>query len=68
MADIQRSAKQISCEQYLRASGHPVVDQALKRYDRGDINYIEALEISAVALLGERQVLREACGLEACNG
>ncbi len=53
MPNIQLPPKQISCEEFLRASDHPTVRNALGRYDRGDINYIEALEICAVALLME---------------
>lgn len=39
-------------EQYLRASAHPIVRESLARYDRGDIDYINALERIAVYLIG----------------
>lgn len=48
----------ISAEQYLRSSDHPVVSDALGRYDRGDIDYIQALERIAVVLLGNAEPVK----------
>jgi uncharacterized protein (DUF849 family) len=41
----------LSHEQYLRLSENQTVRDALGRYDRGDLDYIQALERMAVRLL-----------------
>jgi|GEM_PF-6596083 len=53
LTDQRAPAANISMETYLRAAGNPIVDDALGRYDRGDIDYIQALERIAVQLLGK---------------
>lgn len=41
----------ITHEQFLRLSENPIIRDTLARYDRGDIDYIQALERIAVNLL-----------------
>lgn len=48
-----RPVPTISHYEFLRAHDHPTVRDALRRYDRGDFAYIDALERIAVALLSE---------------
>lgn len=43
----------IKHEQFLRLSENPFIKDTLGRYDRGDIDYIQALERIAVNLLAQ---------------
>ena len=49
----------LSPEQYLRASNNAYVQEIWARYDRGDFNYIEALELIAVEALQRNELLRD---------